>query len=71
VLEDGPRCRTADAEDIRQSDLNSLVSREVGSRNSSHVSPLPLLVARVLTNDPHAPMAPDDPALLTHLLGGC
>src|SRR5690606_13518256 len=54
-----------DAVDVRQADPDLLVLREVHSRNARHRRPLslPLLVLRVLADDPDHSGTPDDLAL--------
>src|SRR4029077_10292729 len=63
---------TADAVDIRERDLESLLARDVdagdtGHRDASFLT-LPLLVARVLADHPDRAMPADDLALVAHLL---
>src|SRR3954463_279236 len=70
--EDLVRGRPADAVDVRQADLDALVEGDVDAGDASHClrapSALPLLVAGVLADHKHPPVAADDLALLTHRL---
>ena len=64
----------ADAVNVGQTDLDALLAREIDTANTGQRSllslTLTLLVARVLANDEHLAMAPDDLALVAHLLDG-
>jgi hypothetical protein len=75
LLEDGPRCRAADPEDVRQTDLDALLTRQIDTRNASHDnSPrvglaLTLLMARILlADDANHTAPPDDLAVLADRL---
>src|SRR6188472_1725831 len=66
---DLPRRRGADAVDVRQSDLEALLPREINSCNSCQFFPssaLSLLVARVRANDQHLAVPLDHAAAVTH-----
>jgi hypothetical protein len=56
-----------DAIEVRKRVRDVLVIREVNACNTSHVSTLPLLVARVLANDPDHTLAADHLALVANL----
>src|SRR5205814_4360665 len=74
------RCRVAyllrgvaaDSVDVRERDLESLLARYVDAGDTGHrfasFLTLPLLVARVLADDPDRAMPADDLALVAHLL---
>src|SRR3954471_6214473 len=58
-----------DAVDVRETDLDALVERDVDPGDSSHRAlALPLLVPRVLADHEDPPVAADDLALLAHRL---
>jgi hypothetical protein len=58
----------ADAVDIGQRDLETLLARDVDAGNSGHVLTLPLLVSRVGADHHHAAVPANDLALLAHRL---
>src|SRR3954447_24010980 len=62
------RGRPADAVDVRQTDLDALVERDVDAGDAGHALPLTLLVTRVGTDDQDSAVPPDDLALLAHRL---
>src|SRR6185437_14613425 len=65
----GPR--TANAVNIRQSDLGSLGGRQIYAGDTCHGSlSLPLFVFRVNANDPHHAFAMDHLAFVTDFLDG-
>src|SRR5262249_8931775 len=73
-----PDPAAADPENMRQSDADVLVGRDVDACDTCHafslswfLSTLPLLVARVLANHSHDAAAPDDLALPTNLANRC
>ena len=66
ALDDAARELTADPENVRESDLDLLVAREIDSCNSRHSLTLPLLVLGIaLANDSGHAVALDHFAVLT------
>jgi hypothetical protein len=58
-----------DSEDVRETDLDLFITREIDASNSSHSLPLPLLMLGVsLTNDPRYAVALHHSAMLTDRL---
>jgi hypothetical protein len=67
------RGRRADAVDVRQSDLEALLAREINSCNSCQFVPssaLSLLVPGVRANDQHLAVPLDHAAAVTHWFDG-
>src|SRR5437867_4240208 len=68
------RRRPSDPKDVRQRDFNALFVRQIDSGDTSQDAPpcltLTLLVARVLADDAHDPLAPDDLAVLANPRNG-
>src|SRR5262245_55747853 len=68
-LQNLPRGGAADAEDVRETDLDRFIAREIDASNSSHILPLPLLMLGVsLTDDPRDAAALYHSAVLTDRL---
>src|SRR2546425_1334192 len=69
------RRRPSYPKDVRQRDFNALFVRQIDSGDTSQDAPpcltLTLLVARVLANDAHHALAPDNLAVLANSRNGC